>query len=245
MRSDRVLYSTVTLALVACGDTASPLSLEAAVVRHFGELRAIMHEGRTGPAVRVGDVVPGPHAYGLGALSELRGEVTVIDDVVWTAYPRDDGTAEVRSDSASDESAALFVVAKVPRWRRVVLEADIASDGLDAAIEQLAMAAGVDTTQPFPVRISGALTELRWHVVDGSKLSPGSSHADHARTAVSGVVPEVTGELVGFFSTQHQGVFTHRGSSTHFHVVVAAARLTGHVDGVGVRRGASVLFPER
>lgn len=225
--------------LPACG-AAPP---EAVHVRHFGELRQIMHEGRTGPAVQLREVVPGPHAYGIGALSELRGEVTVLDDVVWTAYPRADGTADVRSGPVTDEAAALLVVAAVPRWRELVLTEDIPPDGLDAAIERLAGAAGVDTTRPFPVRISGPLIDLRWHVVDGSKLAPGSSHADHARTAVRGVVSEGEGELVGFHSREHQGVFTHRGSSTHFHVVVAASRITGHVDGVGVRRGATIFFP--
>lgn len=239
MRIDGAGFVVMTLA--ACGGAAP----EASGVRHFGELRAIMHEGRTGPSVQLRDVVPGPHAYGLGALSELRGEVTVLDDVVWTAYPKDDGTAEVRSSETADEAAALFVVANVPRWQSVVVDADVPMDELDAAIARMASTVGLDTQQPFPVRVEGALTDLKWHVVDGRKLNPGSSHADHARTAVRGVLPEANGELIGFYSTQHQGIFTHRGASTHFHVVVPASRITGHVDSVGLRRGASVYFPAR
>lgn len=236
MRTDVPLF--VVLMLASCGGAAP----ETGGVRHFGELRAIMHEGLTGPAVQLREVVPGPHAYGLGALSELRGEVTVIDDVVWTAYPTDDGTADVRSSETTDEAAALFVVANVHRWRGVVLDVDVLMDGLDAAIERLAVAAGVDTRQPFPVRIEGTLVDLYWHVVDGRKLHRGSSHADHARTAVSGTSSEVQGELVGFYSTQHQGIFTHHGANTHFHAVIPASRIAGHVDSVGLRKGATVYF---
>lgn len=95
MRAELLPFA-VLVAAVACGSAAppSPATIE---VRHFGALRQIMHEGRTKAAVRLDQVVPGPHAFALGALSELRGEVTVVDDVVWTAYPRDDGTAEVRT----------------------------------------------------------------------------------------------------------------------------------------------------
>lgn len=242
MRVEPIL-KIVLLAVVACG-TPPPAPAPAPEVRHFGALRQIMHEGRTDAAVRVADVVPGPHAFALGALSELRGEVTVIDDVVWTAYPRDDGTAEVRT-GAVDEGAALLVVAAVPSWREVVVADDIAADALDAEIERLASTAGVDTSAPFPVRVSGPLVDLRWHVVDGRKLQPGSSHAEHARTAVSGVEANVDGELLGFFSKAHAGVFTHHGSNTHFHVVLAARPLTGHVDRVAIGRGARVLFPGR
>lgn len=236
------LLGTLLIASVACG---KPSPSEAATeVRHFGALRQIMHEGQTGAAVRVAEVVPGPHAFALGALSELRGEITVLDDVVWTAYPGHDGAPEVRT-GATDEAAALLVVAAVPRWREVPVTADITADDLDAEIERLATAAGIDTSAPFPVRFSGPLVDLRWHIVDGRKLQPGSSHAEHARTAVSGVEASVDGELLGFFSKTHAGVFTHHGSNTHFHIVLPDRPLTGHVDGVAIGRGAKVLFPER
>lgn len=212
-------------------------------VRHFGALRQIMHEGRTEATVRIAEVVPGPHAFALGALSELRGEVTVLGDKIWVAYPRDDGTAEVRTD-LSDEAATLLVVAKVPRWRELEVTADVAAEQVDAEIERLARSAGIDTSSPFPLRVKGPLVDLRWHVVDGSKLAPGSSHEDHARTAVSGVEARVEGELVGFFSKSHAGVFTHHDSNTHFHVVLAERPLTGHVDKVSLARGARVLLPD-
>lgn len=230
------------LALVACGEAGGPAGA-AEPVRHFGALREIVHEGRTGPALRLREVVPGPHAYGLGARSGLAGEVTVIDDVVWTAIPRDEGTAEVRSGDAGDEAPALFVVARVPRWQEVVLERDIAAAELEAEIERRAAAAGVDTSRPFAVRVSGPLVDLQWHVVDGRKLVPGASHAEHARAGVHGVEARTEGELVGFYSRAHAGVFTHRGSATHFHAVLAGRPLTAHVDAVALGRGAKLSFP--
>jgi hypothetical protein len=259
LHAARAQWFVVALVVAACGESSSPSAAPqpaapsgsvaetpAAVaspeVRHFGALRQIMHEGRTEATVRLTEVVPGPHTFALGALSELRGEVTVLDDVAWVAYPKEDGTADVRT-GVTEESATLLVAAKVPRWREVEVTEDVAADQVDAAIERLARAAGIDPSAPFPVRVKGPLVELRWHVIDGSKVTPGASHEDHARTAVSGVEARIEGELLGFFSKSHAGVFTHHDRHTHFHVVVAERPLTGHVDAVALGRGARVLLP--
>lgn len=216
----------------------------AAPVRSFGALRAIMHEGQTGPAVRIGDVVPGPHAFGIGALSQLRGEVTVVDDAIWTSYPRDDGTADVRRGGA-EEQAALFVVADVARWQEATLDADVPDGQLDARIEALLRERGLDAEGAVPVQVHGSFRDLSWHVIDGRKLAPGGGHADHARASVSGALAAAEGTLVGFFSKRHHGVFTHMGSNTHFHVVLPERPLMGHVDAVTLARGARVLLPAR
>jgi acetolactate decarboxylase len=96
---------------------------------------------------------------------------------------------------------------------------------------------------PVPIRVTGLVSELRWHVVDGSRLPPGAGHAEHVRTGSSGTLTDAKVELVGFFSTEHQGVFTHHGASSHFHVLTP--QLTGHVDAVALRAGARLWLPER
>src|SRR5688500_5210990 len=47
-------------------------------VRWFGALRAIMHEGRTEGVVRLSQQLLGAHAFGLGALAGLHGELTLL-----------------------------------------------------------------------------------------------------------------------------------------------------------------------
>lgn len=234
-------------ALAACAPSGEPSAQGApaeAEVRSFGSLRAILHEGQTGPAVRIGDVVPGPRAFGVGALSELRGEVAVIDDAIWTSYPRDDGTIDVRPAGA-EEQAALFVVASVAQWQEATLDADVPDGEIDARIEALLRERGLDAEDAIPVQVRGSFRDLSWHVIDGRKLTPGGGHADHIRASVSGTLPTAEGTLVGFFSKHHHGVFTHMGSNTHFHVVLPDRPLTGHVDGVTLARGARVLLPAR
>ncbi|KYF73616.1 hypothetical protein BE15_33295 [Sorangium cellulosum] len=250
MRSSVPVGALVLSSIAACapsGETAAgpaPSAPAAASVRSFGALRAIMHEGQTGPAVRIGDVVPGPHAFGVGALSELRGEVTVVDDAIWTSYARDDGTLDVRAAGA-EEHAALFVVASVARWQEATLDADVPDGQIDARVEALLRERGLDAEGAVPVQVRGSFRDLSWHVIDGRKLAPGGGHADHVRASVSGTLPAAEGTLVGFFSKRHHGVFTHMGSNTHFHVVLPERQLMGHVDSVTLARGARVLLPAR
>jgi alpha-acetolactate decarboxylase len=213
------------------------------LVRTYGALREIMHEGKTGPHAELASLPVDGHTYALGALSELRGEVTVVDGTIWLAYPNDDGTPRVQSAQASDERATLFVSSQVERWHSVKLEHELRPDEFDARLEALAAARGVDTSRPFPFLIDGRLRDLHWHVVDGRKLA-GGGHADHMRSAVSGTLPEAAATLVGFFSKDHQGVFTHMGSNTHLHVVAPDAKVSGHVDAVTVPAGAKISFAD-
>lgn len=205
-----------------------------------------MHDGRTQSAVKLADVIPGPHAWGLGALEGLRGEATVLDDVVWLARPKADGSAEiVRADLADTDAAlgaALFVVANVEAWDETVIQNDIPWDRLDSFLESHLAARGVALEVPIALRIDGSVSMLKWHVVDGSKLGPRAGHAEHARTAASGVVERADARLVGFFSTAHQGVFTHAGSRSHFHVVIENLHLSGHVDEMVLQPGARLFI---
>jgi hypothetical protein len=227
--------------------TASGASPTGVPVHWFGALHSIMHEGRTTGAVRLADVVPGPHAWALGALEGLHGEVTVLDDVAWLAVPSTEGRAEPRRAdlSATDGAlqAALLVVANVAQWTEGRVARDVPSAQLDSYLRDELRRRGHSSTTPVPVRIEGPVVALRWHVVDGSKLRAGATHADHARTAISGLLEQTDVSLIGFFSEHHQGVFTHAGSSSHFHVVSAEPVVSGHVDEVVLSRGARLLLP--
>jgi alpha-acetolactate decarboxylase len=221
----------------------------ASAVRWFGELYAIMHEGRTEAAVKLADVLPGPHAWGVGALAGLAGEVTILDDVVWLARPSPDGNASISHGAIREVEeglgAALLVVANVTAWDEVPVTTKVPWRELDAFLETELAARGEALDQPVPLRIEGRVVSLRWHVVDGSKMQAGAGHAAHAGSAVSGVLESTDAELVGFFSRAHQGVFTHADSYSHFHVITRDRAVSGHVDGVDLAPGTRLLVPRR
>jgi len=246
--------ATPTQATIAATPPETPPAAPAPPpsVRTWGSLRAMMHEGRTGSAVALADAVVAPHTYAVGALEGLRGEVTVVDGRVWRAYPSEAGGPARVAQGDGGEGAALLVAARVPAWRGVPLPVDVAEEGaLTAQVEALAAAAGFDLEQPFPFLLEGRLAEVDWHVVDGHRLSPGASHAEHQRSAQRGTLRDAEGVLVGFYSRHHAGVFTHMGERLHLHLLAPAtptpgsAPVMGHADRIVLRAGTVLRLSER
>ena len=186
-----------------------------------------MHGGDARGRIALADVVA-PTTIAVGALAGLRGEVTVLDGKVRTS--RVSGDAIVTTDGAGDGQAALLVVSRVPAWRSVTLRAPIADA---AALATALREAGLRPDAPAAFVVEGTLTVLDWHVVDGP----------HEHGAPSGLVRHTPGRalVVGFYSTAHEGVFTHMGESIHAHVWIDDA--TGHVDQMAFAAGATLRIP--
>jgi hypothetical protein len=210
-------------------------------VRVWGALRAIMHEGKTGPTVSLAEVT-GPHVYGVGALSGLRGEVLLIDGRAFTSIA--DGAGLVVRHSMT-ETATLLVAATVPAWKSVPISAPLGGAELDGRLEALAREHGLDIDKPFPLLIEGSLVDAEWHVLDGGMKAGESSHAEHMRNAVTGKLVATPATVVGFFSKHDEGIFTHVGQRTHFHVMTADQTIMGHVDRLAVRAGGTLKLPAR
>jgi len=212
--------------------------------RVYGALRDIMHDGKTDPVVALADVVPGPHAYALGALAGLRGEILVLDDHIVVSYPAGEGAVRLdETGGARGEKATLLVAADVNRWKRVAIEEDIPADAFDERIAALAAQAGVDTSRRFPFLIGGAFTKVDWHVLDGGKLPPTASHDERMAAAIHGSATNATGRALGFYSDKDTGTFTHMGTRTHVHVLLPAAGIMGHADHVAVAAGSILFLP--
>lgn len=218
------------LMLFGCQSLPAAVAERPMRVETFGSLL----EGSTGPVVSLERVVPGPRTYAVGVLSERRGEITIVDDVVFHASPGG-ATARLELGDARAERAALLVAAQVPGWSEWRIEEEVPFERLDGYVEAVASSQGYDLSQPLPVLIDGRLREVRWQV-NGASQSP----HDGAGGSFTG-----TGALVGFFSRQPQGTSTQPGRRTHFHLVSGDGQVSGHVEGAVIPEGAVIRLPRR
>jgi acetolactate decarboxylase len=213
-------------------------------VEAHGALRAMMHEGKTGAQVTLDELLPNPNLYAVGALADLAGEITIVAGTAYLSYPSGDNGVRMETRRTANAGAALLVSATVDRWRSVRIEEPIPFEALDAAIAELAVAAGLDAGARFPFLLEGEFEELEWHVIDGRRLEGvDSSHEAHKAAAVSTRQSKVEATLVGFYSPRDQGVFTHMGSTTHVHCVTEDPPASGHVDHVVIPAGATIRLP--
>jgi metal-dependent amidase/aminoacylase/carboxypeptidase family protein len=216
------------------------------VVRSYGSLRAIMHEGKVESVTRLDELLPDESLYAVGALSDLRGEITIVAGVPYISYPAGSDQSRIVSAMAvaDTESACLLVTAPVAGWISAVVDEEVPFAELDRFIETLATSAGLDASGAFPFLIESMVRDLEWHVIDGSRLPSGeSSHAEHRGAAVRHQAAESRALLVGFYSPRDHGVFTHMGSNTHIHCVIEEGTSAGHVDHVLLPAGTVVHLP--
>lgn len=244
-----IAHLVATLLLFTCAvageqpPAVSPPAWDGQMQVH-GAFRAMFYEVRTGTVVSLDTLLPGPQLYAVGALTDLAGEITVIDGRVYLAYP--EGTDGSRTEQVlrTDAGAALLVAATVPAWKAVFTDRPIRFADLDAEIGRLAAAAGMNLAGRFPFLLEGVFSDLWWHVIDGRRLNGGgSSHQDHLAAAVHVSRQRAPAVLVGFYSPKDQGVFTRKGTKTHVHCVLEQPLATGHVDHVDIPAGTTVKFP--
>ncbi len=217
-------------------ESAPPAALNLQI---YGSLRAIFHDNDRAGKVSVRDVA-GAHTIGVGALAGLNGEVTLERGRAWIARPS--GTeANYRKGASAEDQACLLVTATVKQWDTERLERDMSLADLEVWIHERA-----PTGVVVPVLVDGRFADLTWHVMNGAKLGHGShDHAAHREAAHRETAQNVDGTVVAFFSSAHRGVFTHRDSDLHAHVVLPAKGASGHVEAVTVAAGATVSFPHR
>lgn len=251
----RLLLRTVGLAfsllcgMAGCSASDSPRelidgSIAAVDIQIYGTLRAMMHEGKVGPEVALDSLLPNGNLFGVGAISELRGEITIINGEVYLAYPLGTDSVRVEHSLTPVESAALLVTADVHVWTSNTFDASVEFDQLDKALAEMADRTGQDTSDIIPFLIHGRVEDLKWHVIDGRRLSEDDqTHESHQEAAVSQSASSALVTITGFYSSHHQGVFTHRDSRTHMHVVSDDLKVSGHVDRLRLPAGTTIQFP--
>jgi acetolactate decarboxylase len=101
-----------------------------------------------------------------------------------------------------------------------------------------------DFKRPFAFKLIGhaskAIIHLQ-HLPEGAKVSsPDEAHQGQINYAIE----EEDVEIIGFFSTEHKGVFTHHDSFVHLHLITADEQKMGHVDELEIGK-MKLYLPKR
>lgn len=234
--------------------TLAPSLVLGAAVEHYGHFQRMMKSGDTSGKVALQDLSTASGTWGVGALEGLRGEIIQVDGRLLVS-PGSDSKGGVRPPQPG-EKAALWATGRVAAWREVKVPADLTLQELEAFIAEQAKAAGLDPSEPFVFRLTGQFAHLLWHVVTGEPPKASSadqghaghgSHGGHANKRTGMVLvrdPSAEGQLVGVSSgAALEGVVSHPGERLHLHFIDPAETVSGHVDKVTVKTGASLWLP--
>ncbi len=203
-----------------------------------GSLRAV-HGGDVSGKVPLQQFAEKQNLYAVGPVADMDGEITAVAGKFYIARIKH---GEVVTDSNLFTSASFLVWSEVDAWKPAVpLETTTANHAqLERQIEVLANKAGIDTSKPFPFKLEGVFDSVDYHILVPKKHQQGlDGHSDGAKKIFRKKSDAV---IVGFYSKNHEGIFTHRGSYAHLHIIERDG-YSGHVDEISAGADVWVSFP--
>jgi len=206
-------------------------------------MQAALRDGQTQGRVSLSHAITRPHAYGVGALEGLTGEVVILDSQCWVAQPDDRGAVGVAREPG-ELRATLLAVAYVPAWSVAPIPRDVGPYALDDCVRDLAVQHGLDPSRPFPFVIEGEFTALHAHVINGECPTRGNAGGDHRPYRLDR--ESASGTLVGIYAENSAGNLTHHDSRAHVHIIMSGdSPVAAHVEQAGLKAGAILRVPKR
>lgn len=210
------------------------------VVRVYGAMRNFMMGNDLGGKVKLASL-PTANLYALGVAANLRGELLAFGGPATLTTVA--GGQTTSRPAPAGAQAALLVAAHVPRWQAVPVPGALRGHAdLERLVARSAASRGLDTTQALPFRLGGRPVAVRYHVMDWPRPVAEHTMENHKKYAVKGTFSGQPVDVLGFFSRQHQTVFTHHTTFLHLHVRPAGQAFAAHVDSLRFAPGTATLY---
>jgi acetolactate decarboxylase len=208
------------------------------VLSYTGSIREAIMMGKRDAVLDLRTLKGKPDLWGLGALAGLTGEVTIADGLSLLARVGTDRSILVTE--GYDGDATICVWAEVPSWQTTPVPPDIRTySELETFVGDAGKKAAL--TQAFPFVVTGQPKQIDFHVVDARPDTlPGMAAHQAIQVPFEAHQSEVT--LVGFWSSQHEGIFTPKGSKMHVHFQSNDNKASGHVQGLDLTQVKMTLL---
>ena len=199
-------------------------------VKTVSEMRKVMM-GEDLSTHLLWDSIPHNHLFGISPLGRIEGEITIIDGKFYSS--KVNKKEEIVIDTNWKTKAPFAVYAHVENWKSIEIQLFINNENeLQDAIEKIAKENGIDITKAFPFRIIGNFEKVDFHIISKPKKEKEHNHELHDKAKKRFSLTNTSGELLGFYSQNHIGVFTHKGHFIHTHFIDNQKKNMGHLDDI-------------
>lgn len=209
-------------------------------VKVSGALKNVMMRGDLSSHIDL-DTLNKTNLYGLGPIAGLKGELMIMNGQVFSSENRGN-TVDNQTNKIS--KAAMLVYSRIDKWRAFPIEA-IVNDfsELEHLVESTAQTNGYDVSKPFAFKIETVPQSVHYHII-GWKNSVPHTMDNHKQFAIMDSIKNKSVQLLGFYSPNHKGIFTHHTSNVHVHIRSAEDRTVGHLDAIHARGNITIYLPE-
>lgn len=139
-----------------------------------------------------------------------------------------------------------MVYAYVVEWSQYSIEVNIKNlKDLERVVDSLGSVHGFNENDAFPFLIDGTFEEVEYHIIKRNKREKAHNHETHNEAKIHFYTSTIPAHLVGFYSRNHEGVFTHKGQFIHVHFLPKDKRITGHLDKLNHKGTVLISLPVR
>ena len=206
-------------------------------VKVVGALKNVMWKGQLYGTIDLDTISNKKHLYGLGPLEYLSGELIIIDGKSYVSSVVNDTTMIVSQTFKA--KAPFFVYANVHKWKIQVMPDSVQT------IQQLENYLDLQTRtspRPFAFRLTGIMDTAIIHIVNLPKGSTVNSPEEAHKGQTNFPLSNEAVEIAGFFSTEHQAIFTHHDTYLHMHLITKDQSKMGHFDEGRFKPGTMKLY---
>jgi len=199
-------------------------------IKSVGAMMNVKWKGQLQSTILLDTISEKEGLYGLGPQSYLKGELLINNGKMYLSKVASDTSMIVTQPSSV--GAPFFVYGNVVEWQTLNLNEEVSDiPSLEGYIDSHTKS----FKRPFAFKLTGRIDQAQIHIQnlpEGMKVaSPKDAHTG---------AEEV--EIIGFFSTKHQGVFTHHDSYLHMHLITKDGKKMGHLDSLIFDNDNMVLY---
>ena len=206
-------------------------------VKIASAMKNVMWKGELEGKIKLDSISNKNNLYGLGPLEGLQGEILINDGVSYISKVKTNKSMQV--ETSFNVSAPFFVSAEVKQWQEIKLPDSIRNiEHLEIFIDKKTK----DRKRPFAFKLKGRVKSAKIHVQNLPEGTMVSSPKEAHQGQVNYYLKDNNVEIIGFFSTEHQGVFTHHDSYLHMHLITQDETMMGHLDDVDFGK-MTIYFP--
>lgn len=227
MLKRQILFILLTIGILGCNTpnkkTASNNNYSDIIV--IGAMKDVMWKGELNGSISIDTIAYKKGLYGLGPESYLTGELLINDGIGYVSRVTSDSTMIV--EKSYDLRAPFFVYTNVDDWLEINLSTSIKTI---KDIEKLINQKTLEFKRPFAFKLKGKVSKAIIHIQNLPRgtivTSPTEAHEGQTNYELNNEQVEI----IGFFSTEHKGIFTHHDSYIHLHLITKDAKKMGHLD---------------
>lgn len=219
----------LTIGLINCN--SSPNVKEADKIETYpdikivGAMKNVMWKGELTSSIDIDTITNKNGLYGIGPVSYLKGELLINNGKSFESKVTSDTTMTV--EKTFKTSAPFFVYGNITEWNEVDLPPNLKTI-LD--LEKFINEKTTNFKRPFAFKLNGKVSSAIIHIQNLPKGTKVSSPQEAHQGQINYNIQNIDAEIIGFFSTDHKGIFTHHDSFLHMHLITKDESKMGHLD---------------